>query len=66
MPDEPVGTIAEEAARLIGAVRQHLAVLPTDGAECAWCPLCRLIALLRGGEPNGGADPRRVERIDLS
>ena len=54
---EPVGTAAEEAARLLGAVQdwartrfdsEHLA---TGGAECQVCPVCQAIALLRQVKP---------------
>lgn len=54
--DEPLGTAAQEAARLIEALQQwardasaeHLA---TGAAECRVCPLCRLVAALRDADP---------------
>ena len=53
---EPLGSAAEEATRLVGALRdlvsgpgsEHLA---TGSAECQVCPLCRLVALLRDADP---------------
>ena len=54
---EQVGSAAEEAARLFGAMQdwarsrfdsEHLA---TGGAECQICPLCQGIALLRQVKP---------------
>ncbi|MFZ2503794.1 MAG: hypothetical protein WAW88_14110, partial [Nocardioides sp.] len=75
---EPVGSLVEEAVRLVAVLAEMLAVpmaglgtmieaalqaLETgeapehpggaDGtpAECEWCPLCRLIALVRGTNP---------------
>jgi hypothetical protein len=54
---EPVGSAAEEAARLLTAVQdwartrfdgEHLA---TGGAECQVCPMCQGIALLRHVKP---------------
>lgn len=64
--DEPVGSAAEEAARLLGAVadwaRGHGGEwgsliegadvhLATGAAECQWCPVCRAIRLLRAASP---------------
>lgn len=54
---DPVGSAAEEAARLLGAVQdwartrfdgEHLA---TGGTECQVCPVCQGIALLRQVKP---------------
>ena len=54
---EPVGTAAEEAARLFAAVQdwararfdhEHLA---TGSAECQVCPVCQGIAALRQVRP---------------
>jgi len=54
---EQVGTAADEAARLFGAMQdwarsrfdsEHLA---TGGAECQVCPVCQGIALLRQVKP---------------
>ena len=50
-----VGSVAEEAARLFGAlsdwahgVDDHLA---TGAAECSYCPLCRTVHVLRQANP---------------
>ena len=64
---EPVGTVAEEAAKLLGALsgwaREHgegLSTL-TDGLhehvatgslECTWCPVCRTVAAVRQTSPD--------------
>lgn len=60
---EGVGSIAEEAARLFaalegfvreaagGAVAAADAHIATGSAECQICPVCRLLALLRGTRP---------------
>lgn len=53
---DPTGSAAEEAVRLVGALRdlvsgpaaEHLA---TGAAECQVCPFCRLVALLREADP---------------
>jgi hypothetical protein len=53
---EPLGTAAEEAVRLVEALRtwaqdasaEHLA---TGAPECRVCPLCRLVAALRDADP---------------
>lgn len=60
------GTVAEEAFKLLGALQdlaagaegtaagtlrdlnEHIA---TGGAECTYCPLCRLIGAVRGTSP---------------
>jgi hypothetical protein len=55
--DEPLGSAAQEAARLVEALQQwardasadHLA---TGAAECTVCPLCRLVAALRDADPD--------------
>jgi hypothetical protein len=53
-PDQ-VGTVAEEAAKLLGAlsgwahgVDDHLA---TGAAECTYCPVCRTVHALRQTSP---------------
>lgn len=58
-----LGTVAQEAGRLIAALQERLAS-PTDGpaiatgsAECLVCPVCRAIAALRT------VDPEAVERL---
>ena len=54
--DEP-GPLGDEAARLLAAAQIWLqrsvadtaaGRIATGSQECAWCPLCQLIALLRG------------------
>jgi hypothetical protein len=52
---DEVGTVAEEAAKLIGAlsgwargVEDHLA---TGAAECTYCPVCRTVHALRQTTP---------------
>lgn len=57
------GTIADEATRLLEAVsdwvRRNLdgsaaGHIATGAPECTWCPICQLIALLRGDRPDIG------------
>jgi len=63
---EPVGSVAEEAAKLLGAfsgwAKEHGDGLSsfTDGlhehvatgsAECTWCPVCRTVAAIRQTSP---------------
>ena len=63
---EPVGSVAEEAAKLFGAfsgwAKEHGDGLSsfTDGLhehvatgspECAWCPVCRTVAAIRQTSP---------------
>lgn len=63
---EPVGSVAEEAAKLFGALtgwaKEHgdgfsaltdeLHVhLATDAPECQWCPVCRVVAAVRQTSP---------------
>jgi len=54
------GPLGEEAARLLGAAQDWLhrtvldpatAKVATGSPECCWCPLCQLIAALRGNRP---------------
>ncbi|HJQ01345.1 MAG TPA: hypothetical protein VJ851_07085 [Jatrophihabitans sp.] len=54
------GPLADEAARLVGAAQEwlHRVVGESDGPriatgapECCWCPVCQLIATLRGDRP---------------
>ena len=52
------GTIGDEAAKLLDAVqdwaRRNLgegAHIATGAPECTWCPICQLIAVLRGDRP---------------
>lgn len=57
--DEPVGSVAEEAAKLFGALSDwagehtqdlegHLA---TGSAECLYCPVCRTVHAVRNASP---------------
>ena len=63
---EPVGSVAEEAAKLFGAfsgwAKEHGDGLSsfaddlhdhvaTGSAECTWCPVCRTIAAVRQTSP---------------
>ena len=63
---EPVGSVADEAAKLLGALsgwaKEHGDGLSsfTDGlhehvatgsAECTWCPVCRTVAAIRQTSP---------------
>ena len=58
-PGQPVGSAAEEAARLFAAAEEWLRTrtgAPLDpggphGAECAVCPLCQGIAAVRAVRP---------------
>ena len=64
---EPVGTLAEEAAKLLAAVHawagdsasvasdqeaQDPGHAAHEPAECQWCPLCRLVRLARNTSPD--------------
>jgi hypothetical protein len=57
--DDPVGSVGEEAAKLLGAladwagdhareVNEHLA---TGDAECLYCPICRTMHAVRSASP---------------
>ena len=57
--DDPVGSVGEEAAKLLGAladwagdhareVNEHLA---TGDAECLYCPICRTMHAVRHASP---------------
>jgi hypothetical protein len=57
--EEPVGSVGEEAAKLLGAladwagdhareVNEHLA---TGDAECLYCPVCRSVHAVRQASP---------------
>lgn len=63
---EPVGSVAEEAAKLLGALsgwaKEHgdgfgalsdelHAHFANDAPECTWCPVCRIIAAVRQTSP---------------
>jgi hypothetical protein len=55
--DEPRPPLAEEAAKVIGAMqewaRQNFPAGPDGhmGAECQWCPLCQFMSVVRGERP---------------
>lgn len=59
MTGQPVGSAAEEAARLFQAAEEwvrtrtggHLDGLATGAPECTVCPLCQGIAAVRGVRP---------------
>jgi len=57
--DEPVGSVGDEAAKLLGVlagwasdhardVNEHLA---TGDAECLYCPICRTVHAVREASP---------------
>jgi hypothetical protein len=53
---EAVGSLAEEAARLLGAAeewwREHAPSTPMHtGPECVVCPFCQVVAVVRGAQP---------------
>lgn len=56
MTADPLGSAADEAVKLVDALRdlvggagaEHLA---TGAPECQVCPVCRLVALLRDADP---------------
>ena len=61
--DEPVGSVGDEAAKLLGAladwagdhlrdVDEHLA---TGDAECLYCPVCRTVHAVRQASPEAKA-----------
>ena len=54
-PDEQVGSVADEAAKLFGAlsdwargVDDHIA---TGAEECTYCPICRTVHVVRQASP---------------
>jgi hypothetical protein len=64
--DDPVGSVAEEAAKLIGALSgwakeqgEGLSSVAdglhehtsTGGPECTWCPVCRTVAAVKQTSP---------------
>ena len=65
MSREPVGSVAEEAAKLLAALqndqsndRDGYAAVQREahnghrlGPECQWCPICQLISLARHAGP---------------
>ncbi len=53
---EPVGTLAEEAAKLLAAVHLRAGDPGTASsddhpAECRWCPLCQLARMAKATSP---------------
>jgi hypothetical protein len=53
---EPVGSLAEEAARLAAVLSAHTGRADAEepaahGAGCEWCPLCRARAVVDGLSP---------------
>jgi ATP/maltotriose-dependent transcriptional regulator MalT len=53
---EAVGTLAEEAAKLLAAAetwwREHAPTPPEHvGPECRVCPICQVLAVVRGAQP---------------
>ena len=54
------GTIGDEAVKLVDALQDWArrnfgdpatAHIATGAPECTWCPICQLIAILRGDRP---------------
>ena len=54
---EPLGSAADEAARLLDAVRRWIddrtpgTVEASPSAECRYCPFCQVAGALRQGQP---------------
>ncbi|HET7387895.1 MAG TPA: hypothetical protein VFJ19_14665 [Nocardioidaceae bacterium] len=52
---EPVGSVGEEAARLLralqGSAHEWAGHVAADGPECRYCPLCQLIGAVRETRP---------------
>lgn len=68
---EQVGPLGEEAVKLLAAAQDWFhrnlgdpatARIATGSAECAWCPVCQLIGMLRGDRP-GGVLPERMAEV---
>jgi hypothetical protein len=53
MTREPVGSVAEEAAKLFEALNGDSTAHEGHrlGPECQWCPLCQLYSLVRQARP---------------
>ena len=54
-PDEEIGSVADEAAKLFGALsgwardaNEHVA---TGAEECTYCPICRTVHVVRLASP---------------
>ncbi|MFL6073084.1 MAG: hypothetical protein ACJ73S_06755 [Mycobacteriales bacterium] len=64
--DQPESPIVVEARRLVEAFQDRLrdvlppGVIATHSLECQFCPLCRLIAAMRGDR---GTDAERIARM---
>jgi hypothetical protein len=64
--DEPESPIVVEARRLVEAFQDRLrdalppSMIATHSLECQFCPLCRLIAAMRGDR---GTDAERIARM---
>ena len=54
-PDEPVGSVADEAAKLFGALsdwaRDANEHIDTGAEECTYCPICRTVHVVRLASP---------------
>ena len=71
---EQVGPLGEEAVKLLAAAQDWFhrnlgdpatARIATGSGECAWCPVCQLIAMLRGERP-GGVLPERMSEVQTA
>ncbi|MGZ0146712.1 hypothetical protein ACXJJ3_06545 [Kribbella sp. WER1] len=63
MSKEPVGSVAEEAAKLFAVLQNAASEAPPDaeqedekhehklGPDCVWCPVCQLIHRVRNTSP---------------
>jgi hypothetical protein len=54
MSKEPVGSVAEEAAKLFALLQKGDPGEHPEhrlGPECQWCPICQLLAVVRQAKP---------------
>ena len=59
MTKEPIGSVAEEAAKLFAVLQDAAGAHPVEedkhehklGPDCAWCPVCQLIHRVRNTSP---------------
>ena len=59
MSKEPVGSVAEEAAKLFAVLQEAAGAQPAEedkhehklGPDCVWCPVCQLIHRVRNTSP---------------
>ena len=59
MSKEPVGSVAEEAAKLFAVLQDAAGAHPVEedkhehklGPDCVWCPVCQLIHRVRNASP---------------